>query len=46
MDQAGVDGEAFAADQALVDAALQDGLEQPAQQIAVAEPSVPVLREG
>ena len=41
-----VDGEAFAANQALVDAPLQDGLEQAPQQIALTEPAVPVLREG
>jgi hypothetical protein len=29
LDQAGVDGKAFATNQALVDAALQNGLEQP-----------------
>jgi len=45
-DQAGVDGKAFAADQTFVDATLQHGLEQPPQQIAVAEPAVAVLREG
>ena len=37
LDQAGVDGKAFAADQALINAPLQDRLEQPAQQVAVAE---------
>ena len=46
LDQTGVDGKALAADQTLVDAALQHGLEQPAQQVAVAEAAVPVLREG
>ncbi len=42
-DQAGVDREAFAADQALRDAALDRGLEQFAQKIAVAEAAVAVL---
>ncbi len=37
MDQTGIDGEAFAANQALLDAALQHGFEQAAQQVAVAE---------
>ena len=46
LDQAGIDGKAFATDQALVDAALQHGLEQLAQQVAVAEAAMPVLREG
>ena len=45
-DQAGIDGKAFATDQALVDTALQHRLEQPAQQVAVAETAMPVLREG
>ena len=34
------------ADQPLVDAALQHGLEQPPQQVAVAEATMAVLREG
>src|SRR5205085_11713067 len=37
---------AFTADQALIDAPLQDRLEQAPQQIAVAEVAVAVLREG
>ena len=44
--QTGIDGKAFAADQAFVDATLQHGLKQPAQQVAIAEAAVPVLREG
>src|SRR5690242_10959599 len=46
LDQTGVDGKAFAADQPLVDAAFQDGFEQAPQQIALAKAAVPVLREG
>ena len=46
LDQAGVDREALAADQARRDAAAEDGLEHPAQEIALAEAAVPVLREG
>src|SRR6202023_1202296 len=46
VDQAGVDGKAFATDQPLVDAALQDGLEQTPQQIALAEAAMAVLRKG
>jgi hypothetical protein len=45
-DQAGVDGKPFAADKPFLDATLQHGLEQPPQQVAVAETAVPVLREG
>jgi hypothetical protein len=45
-DQAGVDGEALAADQAFGHAAAHDGLEQLAQQIALAEAAVAVLGEG
>src|SRR3954452_19510517 len=45
-DQAGVDGKPFTADQALLDAPLQHGFEQPAQQIDVAETAMPVLRKG
>ena len=37
LDQAGIDGESFAADEAFGDAALQYSLEQSPQQIAVAE---------
>jgi hypothetical protein len=46
LDQTGIDGEAFAADKTFLDAALQNGLEKPAQQVAVTEAAVPVLREG
>ena len=45
-DQAGVDREALAAHQALGHAARDNGLEQLAQQIAVAEAAVAVLGEG
>ena len=43
--QTGIDGKAFAADQAFGDAAPQHGLKQPAQQVAVAETAMTVLRE-
>ena len=43
LDDAGIDGEAFASDQALSQAALQHLLEHEAQRVAVAEPSMPVL---
>src|SRR5215472_19081261 len=46
LDHAGVDREALAADQPLIDAALHCRLEHAAQQIALAEATVPVLREG
>jgi hypothetical protein len=46
LDQAGVDCNAFAADQTLVDAATQDSLEQASQQIAIAEAAMSLLREG
>lgn len=46
LDQAGIDRKAFAADQPLRDAALHGRLEQLAQQIALAEAALPVLREG
>ena len=45
LDQTGVDGKAFTADQSGVDAALQNGLEQPPQQIALAEAAMAVLRK-
>jgi hypothetical protein len=45
LDQADIDRKAFAADQALADAALQDRLKDPPQKIALAEAAVPVLRE-
>ena len=46
LDHAGVDREALAADQPLVNTAPHGRLEHLAQQIAVAETAVPVLREG
>jgi hypothetical protein len=46
IDHASIDREALAADQPLGDAALHRRLEHLAQQIAVAKPPVPVLREG
>jgi hypothetical protein len=45
-DQAGFDREAFAADQSLGHAAHDGHLEKLPQQVAVAETSMPVLREG
>jgi hypothetical protein len=45
-DDAGVDGEALAADQALDHAAPHNALEELAQQIALAEAAVAVLGEG
>ena len=45
-DHAGIDGEALTADDALGHAASDAGLEQRAQQVAVAKPAVPVLGEG
>ena len=44
--QAGIDRKVLPANQTLVDAATQDGLEQAPQQIAIAEAAMPVLREG
>ena len=44
-DQAGINREALASDEPFVDAALDGGLEQLAQEIAVPEAAVPVLRE-
>ena len=46
LDQTGIDGKAFAADQTLVEAGLQDGLEQAPQQIALAKAAMRVLRES
>jgi hypothetical protein len=46
LDQAGIDREAFAADQPLADAAAQDRLEHAAEKVALAEAAVPVLGEG
>src|SRR5262249_27623804 len=46
LDQAGIDRKAFSADETLIDAAAQDGLEQLSQQITVAEATMTVLREG
>jgi hypothetical protein len=45
-DQAGIDGEPFAADKPFGHAASHDGLEQVAQNIAVAESAMTVAREG
>jgi hypothetical protein len=41
-----VDGKTFTTDQAPLDTALQHGLKQSAQQVAVAKAAMPVLREG
>jgi hypothetical protein len=46
LDEAGINRKAFAADQALFNAALQDCLKDAPQEIALAETAVPVLREG
>jgi len=46
LDQAGIDRKTFAANQSLIDAAAQDGLKQPSQQIALPETTMAVLREG
>jgi hypothetical protein len=46
LDQAGIDCETVAADQPLGHAAAHDGLEDVAQQVAVAEAAVAVLGEG
>ena len=46
LDQAGIDRKAFAANQPLRDAALQDRLKDAPQKIALAETAMPVLREG
>jgi len=46
LDQAGIDRKVLPANQTLVHAATQDGLEQAPQQIAIAEAAMPVLREG
>jgi hypothetical protein len=45
LDQAGIDRKAFAADQALAEATLQDRLKDPPQKITFAETAAPVLRE-
>jgi hypothetical protein len=45
-DQAGIDREAFYPHQSFSHAALDGHLEELAQQVAVAEPAVPVLGEG
>src|ERR1700730_2205697 len=45
VNQTGIDGEAFAADKTFLDAALQNGLKQSPQQIAVTEATMAVLRE-
>ena len=44
-DQAGIDGEPLGAHQTFSDTTLDGHLEQLAQQVAVAEPAVPVLGE-
>jgi hypothetical protein len=46
LDQAGIDRKAFAADQTLSDAALQDCLKDAPQEIALAETAMSILREG
>ena len=46
FDQAGIDGKALTADQALIHAAAQDCLEQTAHQVAFAEAPMTVLGEG
>jgi len=46
LDEAGINRKAFAADQALFNAALQDRLKDAPQEIALAETAMPVLREG
>jgi len=46
LDQAGIDRKAFAANQTLCDAALQDRLKNASQEIALAETAMPVLRES
>ena len=46
LDDAGVDREAFASDQALAHASTQHALEHMAEGIALAEPAMPVLGEG
>jgi len=46
LDQAGVHGKAFSADQPLVHAALHHRLEQVTEQVALTEAAVPVLGEG
>ena len=46
LDQAGINGKTFSADQSLTDAAPQDRLEHAPQQIALAETAVSVLRES
>jgi len=46
LDEAGINRKAFAADQPLSNAALQDRLKDAPQEIALAETAMPVLREG
>jgi len=46
LDHAGINRKALAAHQSLGQAALHSRLEHLAQQIAIAETAVPVLREG
>jgi hypothetical protein len=45
LDQAGINGKTFSADQSLTDAAPQDRLEHAPQQIALAETAMSVLRK-
>ena len=45
LDQAGIDGKALAADQSLLDAALQHRLEQTSQQVTIAKAAVAVLEK-
>src|SRR5262249_30977892 len=46
LDQAGIDRKPFAADKTFTDTALEDHLEHPAQQIALAKAAMTVLRKG
>jgi hypothetical protein len=46
LDEARIDCEGFAADQALADTPAQYGLEHAAEEVTLTEAAVPVLREG
>jgi hypothetical protein len=46
LDEAGIDRKAFATDQALFNAALQDHLKNAPKEIVLAKTAMPVLREG
>ena len=46
LDQTGIDGHALTADEAFFNATRHGRLEQVAQQLALAETAVPILREG